>query len=190
MDARAAQGLVVGLGLVALLLGTRVRRRLVSMADTKKLNELYGPLGVHFTWDEGVESPTARKKKIDNTPTAEQARAMQALAREVLDPLRIRLGRAVNPSSWLRVLALNRAVGSEDNSQHVKGEAVDFKVPGISSEEVVRWIAASALPVDQGIFYAPSRGGHVHVSYTTTRANRRMFLYAPPTGGYTPWSPT
>jgi len=187
---------VVGLALLALLVGSRVRsadRRKKVVAKTqeqiKTLNELYGPLGEHFTWAEGVESSTALKKGIDNTPSPEQAAAMKALAANVLDPLRKHLNRPINPSSWLRVLALNRAVGSKDDSQHVLGEAVDFKVSGMASEEVVRRLVASGLPFDQAIWYVPSRGGHVHVSFTTRRANRRETRHAPLTGGYPPWSP-
>ena len=72
--------------------------------------------------------------------------------------------------------------------QHVRGEAADIKVPGTSSEEVVRVLVHSGIPFDQAIWYAPERGGHVHVSYTARRANRRQTLHAPASGGYIGWT--
>ena len=42
--------------------------------------------------------------------------------------------------SLYRYLELNRAVGSKDNSQHPKGEALDFYVRGVPLLDVFLWI--------------------------------------------------
>ena len=63
-------------------------------------------------------------------------------------------------------------------------EAVDIKVDGMSAQELAAFILRSGLPVDQVIWYAPERGGHVHLSYTRARANRRQAMHAPAGGGY------
>ena len=147
--------------------------------------------GRWFSWAELTHSDLAAKRGWDNAPGIPEQAALVALVREVLDPLRELLGVPLRVTSGYRSPAVNLAAGSLPTSQHLLGEAVDVKAGGgMSSEEVVRRLAASALPADQGIFYHPSRGGHVHVSHTTTRANRRMFLCAHDGGGYVPWSST
>ena len=35
---------------------------------------------------------------------------------------------------------LNTAIGSKSTSQHVKGEAVDFEVPGVTNAQLAAWI--------------------------------------------------
>jgi hypothetical protein len=66
------------------------------------------------------------------------------------------------------------------------GEAID----GLTGVELAAVIVGLGVPFDQVIWYAPERGGHVHVSYTTTRANRRETLHAPAAGDYVPWTPS
>jgi hypothetical protein len=68
----------------------------------------------------------------------------------------------------------------------MSGEAVDIKATGLSAEQLAGAIVRTGLPFDQVIWYAPERGGHVHLSYTEKRPNRWEVLYAPPAGGYTP----
>ena len=61
-----------------------------------------------------------------------------------------------------------RAVGSKDTSQHIKGEAVDFEVPGITNLEIFYWIKDN-LDFDQLIleYYKKDvpNSGWVHASY-------------------------
>jgi hypothetical protein len=111
------------------------------------------------------------------------------LVGQLLDPLRAVLGVPVRVTSGYRAEEFNAAIGGAASSQHVLGEAADIKVPGTSSEEVVRVLVHSGIPFDQAIWYAPERGGHVHVSYTARRANRRQLLHAPARGGYVVWVP-
>jgi len=48
-------------------------------------------------------------------------------------------------------------------------------------------VVERGLPFDQLIYYAPERGGHVHVSFRAG-GNRGHVRYAPPGGGYLPRS--
>ena len=66
----------------------------------------------------------------------------------------------------------------------MSGEAIDIKVPGMSAQQLVTFIRNSGLPFDQLIWYDVARGGHVHVSYSQTRSNKRQVKYAPASGGY------
>lgn len=147
--------------------------------------------GRFFHHDELIHSATADRLGIDNTPTDDAEVALQRLVDEVLDPLRELLGVPIRITSGYRSLNLNRAVKSRDSSQHVattaRGAAADFKVRGLSSEDVVRRLAASDIVFDQAIWYHASRGGHCHVA--AAPRSRRDLRYAPEGGGYPPWAP-
>ena len=147
--------------------------------------------GRYFSWAELTASDIAARRGYDNTPGVAEQAALVALVREVLDPLRELLDVPLRVTSGYRSYAVNAAAKSQPTSQHRRGEAADLKAGGgMSSEEVVRRLAASELPFDQIIWYCPERGGHVHISYTATRPNRREVRHAPASGGYPLWSPT
>jgi zinc D-Ala-D-Ala carboxypeptidase len=141
-------------------------------------------LGRFFSWAELTASGAASRLGLDNTPPPAAQVAMQRLVAVLLDPLRERLGRPIVVTSGYRSAAVNRAVSGSPTSQHMSGEAVDIKVAGMSAQELANAVVRSGLPFDQVIWYAPERGGHVHVSYTEKRANRREVLHAPVAGGY------
>lgn len=128
----------------------------------------------HFTLAELVASNEAARRGIDNSPTPE---ALAALKRTALglETVRIRLaGAPVIISSGYRCLALNRAIGSKDTSQHLLGEAADFICPRFGSPaHIVSVLKDSDVPYDQLILeYARSGGGWVHVSFS--ERNRRQ----------------
>ena len=149
-----------------------------------------GQPGRFFSWLEFTRSGTASRLKLDNTPTPEAAARIKQLCKAILDPLRAHLSRAVRITSGYRAPAVNKALkGAASNSQHMAGEAADIKVAGIPAEQLAAIIVRLGLPFDQVIWYDAERGGHVHVSFTTRRANRGEMLHAPAGGGYRPWSP-
>lgn len=115
------------------------------MMEDRKLSE-------HFNLSEFLRSETAARMGIQNTPDDSQLANLQANAlrmeavRELLDvPLHI--------SSGLRVLQLNRAIGSKDTSAHVDGRATDFEAPDFGEPlKVCHAIAASDIAFDQLIW--------------------------------------
>ncbi len=139
-------------------------------------------LSEHFTLEELSKSQTAERQGIDNLPRLpEDALIVENLTRvcaRILEPVRAHYGIPFSPSSGYRSLALNRAIGSRDTSQHVKGEAVDFEVPGIANPDLAAWIDDN-LDYDQLIleFYRPGQpnSGWVHCS-VTAGSNRHMAL--------------
>lgn len=141
------------------------------------LNERLSP---NFTLRELVKSQTAVRLGIENLPNDAQLAALRHLCRWILQPVRERFG-ATNVSSGLRVLALNRAVGSGDNSQHTRGEAADFECVAADNLEVAQWIRDN-LEFDQLIleFYTPGdpRSGWVHCSVKDSDDNRGEVLTA------------
>ena len=147
-----------------------------------------GMAGRFFSWAELTVSGAAARLGLDNTPDELARRNLAALVSTVLDPLRAALGRPIRVTSGFRTPAVNEAVKGSPTSQHMLGEAVDIKADGLDAARLLAAIVRSGLIFDQAIGYDPERGGHVHLSFTTRRPNRRQVLWAPASGGYRPWS--
>lgn len=141
-------------------------------------------IGAHFTLAELTDTETG----LSNTPGSEHIAALSRLVALVLDPLRSDLGRPVRVTSGFRSPAVNKAVGGAATSQHLRGEAADIKVDGMTTADVARTIHRLRLPVDQCIV---ERGdsGWVHVSTRLDGKNRGQYLASPKAGQYDPWSP-
>jgi len=138
----------------------------------------------HFTLDELTVSQEAVRSGLKNKPNAEQAENLRLLCEHVLEPLRVRVKRPIVVSSGFRSPTINRRIGGSQASQHCKGQAADFTVPGMSTADVVRLIRAMKLPVDQCI---EEFGAWVHVSYGPRQ--RGEFLRAVREGGRVNYKP-
>lgn len=82
----------------------------------------------YFTLEELTRSVTASRRGINNTPSSDELYYLQKIATNVLDPLRELLGYPMRVTSGFRCKKLNKAIGSHNKSQHIKGQAVDFHV--------------------------------------------------------------
>lgn len=176
-------GVMVALGAVAVgvvVVGVAA----ASPTGQQAVRQVAGRVGRFFTLAELTVSSAAKRLGLDNTPTPDAEQALQFLTTYVLDPLRQALGPRMRVTSGYRSPAVNEAVDGSATSQHMKGEAVDLVVDGIASDRVAALIVKSGIPFDQLIWYAPERGGHVHVSLSAQRANRGQVLHAPAAGGY------
>jgi hypothetical protein len=126
-------------------------------------------LSRNFTLNELTKSQTATRMGIDNTPTDEHINNLERVCRDILQPVRLCFGKPFTPSSGYRSEALCEAIGSSKNSQHAKGEAADFEVPGIRTRDLAIWIRDN-LTFDQLIleYYDPKdpSSGWVHCSIT------------------------
>ena len=138
-----------------------------------------GYLSPNFSLQELTKSQTATRLGIDNTPTEKHINALKALCLHVLEPCRKQFARSITPSSGYRSKELCKAIGSKATSQHAKGQAVDFKVIGVSNLELAEWIRDN-LEFDQLIleFYKPDdpNAGWVHCSYRADGKNRKDCL--------------
>lgn len=127
-------------------------------------------LSRNFTLSEMVKSQSAIRRGIDNTPNDKVIEKLKNTAIHILQPVRDHFNTAFVPTSGYRCLELNRAIGSKDTSQHIKGEAVDFEVPGVSNYDLAKWIEAN-LAFDQLILEYYDSGhpnsGWVHCSFKT-----------------------
>ena len=102
-------------------------------------------LSPHFSLEEFTRSATATRLKIDNTPTPVALENLKMLA-EVMEEVRKLFGNIpITPDSVYRSLELNGKVGGVPTSRHVQGLAIDFTVPGFTSEGVVNLIKNSRI---------------------------------------------
>lgn len=123
-------------------------------------------LSKNFSLQEMTKSQTALRRGIDNTPSAPHVTHLELLCEKVLQPLRDHFDRPVTITSGYRSPELCVAIGSTIKSQHTKGQAADFEIPGVSNMEVAQWIADN-LEFDQLILECFTGGntGWIHCSY-------------------------
>ncbi len=120
-------------------------------------------------------SETAIRNGLDNAPPDETVIArLQALAVQVLEPVRAHFNTRPQISSGYRCPALNAKVGGVPDSQHLTGHAVDFELPGADPLEVARWIRDVPLDYDQLLLERAGGKAWVHVSYVTSAQNRHQ----------------
>lgn len=146
-------------------------------------------LSRHFTLGELSRSSLAARHGIDNTPPPSVVHALELLAVEVLEPIRLSLGRPIVVSSGYRSPEVNKLAGGSTTSQHCKGEAADIECPGVHNLALALHIERSGIPFDQLIleFHTPGddASGWVHVSRRKEGRQRRQVLTASRVGAKT-----
>jgi uncharacterized membrane protein YeaQ/YmgE (transglycosylase-associated protein family) len=139
-------------------------------------------LSPNFRLSELIRSETASRYRIDNYPHDDDIiENLKALCHNILEPVRSHFGQPITPSSGYRCPEVNRRINGSSSSQHMRGEAVDFIVPGATIPEVCEWIRNN-LDFDQLImeYYKPQTNrGWVHCSYKRTGHNRKHFFKIP-----------
>jgi hypothetical protein len=141
-------------------------------------------LSENLTLSEVVRSESAKRRGINNNPSAEHLENLKLLAEKVFQPIRDHFKRPIHISSGYRSKILNNAIGGSFNSQHSKGEAIDIDMDGtsITNKQVFDFIKDN-LDFDQLIweFGTDNNPDWVHVSYSKDR-NRKQVLRAKKSG--------
>lgn len=115
-------------------------------------------LSEHFWLSEFLSSRNAVVEQISNAPTPVVVAHTQILVKEILEPLRVKLGLPLSISSGIRMPRVNLLVrGSE---AHPSGFAADMTAVGMSRKELVDYIIKQKFLFDQLIF----EGTWVHVA--------------------------
>lgn len=144
-------------------------------------------LSKHFTLQEFTKSQTATRLGLKNQPGPEHIVRLESLCENVLEPVRVFFNIPFSPSSGYRSPELCKAIGSKPTSQHARGEAVDFEVPGVSNRDVAQWIVDN-VDFDQLILEFYEEGipdsGWIHVSYVDGDKNRKEVLTLTKENGY------
>lgn len=132
---------------------------------------------IYFSFKELVESETAEKKGIDNTPSWEVVDHLKELAL-FLDGLRYAWGSAINVSSGYRCEELNKAVKGSKTSVHKIGYAADLYPANGDirrfKQFVVKWLDKKHF--DQCLKEKNSKGQEwVHIGlYSNSGEQRRI----------------
>jgi len=144
----------------------------------------------HFTWEEMTTSAAAEREGLDNTPGLAERLRLIKLAREILEPLRAEFG-AIRVNSGYRSPEVNEAIGGDDESQHMVGEAADitaYDYPAVTNEMMAEWLYDNQndFPLGQVITYDDTT--HLHVSLQNEN-NDKEFLVHRTDDTYDPWRP-
>ena len=115
-----------------------------------------------FTLEEMVRSEYATRKGIDNIPSQEVINNLRYLCVGCLQPLRDKLGKPIQITSGYRCPELNAAIGGSRTSQHMRGEAADIVVSGMTSKALFDYIVKCDIHFDQII---EEFGAWVHISF-------------------------
>jgi len=137
-------------------------------------------LSKNLSLAEVVRSESAKRRGINNMPTAEHLENLKELALNVFQPIRDHFKVPIHISSGYRSRILNNAVNGAAKSQHCLGQAVDIDVDGtsITNKQVFDYIKKN-LDFDQLIweFGNDSNPDWVHISFNKG-ANKKQVLRA------------
>jgi len=137
-------------------------------------------LSKNLSLAEVVRSESAKRRGINNMPTAEHLENLKELALNVFQPIRDHFKVPIHISSGYRSRVLNNAVNGSAKSQHCLGQAIDIDVDGtsITNKQVFDYIKDN-LDFDQLIFEfgTDKNPDWVHISYSKDN-NRKQVLRA------------
>lgn len=134
----------------------------------------------HFTFDELLRSQVAVRHAIVNEPflynEKEVYKNLESLVDNLLDPIRERFATPIIVTSGYRCKKLNEIVGGVENSQHRKGQAVDFYFLGFNRIELCEafFEISENFDFDQLIYY--KKKGFIHISYKGKDNRHQAFV--------------
>lgn len=129
---------------------------------------------LNFTISELLHSDIADKYNIYNVPSKEDLDNLLILICECLQPIRNYINKPMIISSGYRNPRLNShpLIKGASNSQHTKGQAVDFTIKGMTPKQIIEKVKASGVEFDQLI---NEHNIWVHISYNRGK-NRNQIL--------------
>lgn len=130
-----------------------------------------------FTLEEFTRSSTAKRLKIDNTPSDEVIRNIEYGVQMVLDPLRRMLQTPITITSGYRCSALNKAVGGVSNSWHTKGNAADIRVKNEEEAKAIFQVLKTLPSVDTVLFEHSANSIWMHVQWDMERTPRHHYNF-------------
>ena len=118
----------------------------VNVAILKNLNKIN--LSPHFTLQEMERSQTAIRHGIINKGNIRKIKALLDLCLNVLYLLRTLVRKSINIQSGFRNPTVNSFVGGSSTSQHMKGQAADINVEGMTPTTLFDLIRNSTIPYE------------------------------------------
>ncbi len=127
-------------------------------------------MNLNFKISELIYSDIAIQHNINNMPDINSLDNMLNLIVLCLQPIRNLIKKPMIITSGYRCQKVNSLAGGKMNSQHLKGEAVDFKISGMNPNQIINIIKNSNIEYDQLINEYDS---WVHISYQKDK-NRKQ----------------
>ena len=131
-------------------------------------------LSEHFSLDEATYSETAVRMDIPNQPSEQQLENMKIAAAE-LEKLRAVTG-PLRINSWLRLPAVNVAVGGSKVSSHMDGWAIDVSSTKMTPIELCHKVEELGLKFDQMIH---EFGRWMHISFAPEMRQQKLTIFKP-----------
>jgi hypothetical protein len=133
------------------------------------------------TYYDGISYNSAKKRNIDNTPTASELETIKTTAKVIYDSICDHFSVKIPITTFFRNEQLNNGVGGTESSWHRLAKAIDLDMDGSgvdhpSNSDVYFYIAQN-LPFDQ-LLWEEGDGnnpGWVHVAYTSVGKNRGRY---------------
>ena len=133
----------------------------------------------YFELNEFIQSDTATKNKIDNTPSFEVVEHLKELRDTLLNDLRDKWGSAIKITSGYRCKKLNLLVGGVSNSGHLYGYAADiYPLNGqfnIFCQFIRKW--SQDKNFDQIIIEQNKQTKWIHISLFNDKMQQRKQLF-------------
>ncbi|EMF80898.1 peptidase M15 [Leptospira weilii serovar Topaz str. LT2116] len=112
-----------------------------------------------------LEQMTVTETGLENKPDDQAIESLKRLCETILEPLFEAVRLPISVSSGYRSPAVNRKIKGSVTSQHMRGEAVDFGIKGMSKQDICKKILELNLPFHQLINEGSSNGATwIHVS--------------------------
>ena len=131
-------------------------------------------LSEHFTLDEATYSETAVRNGIDNQPSTLQLENMKIAAKN-LELIRANTG-PLRINSWLRLPAVNVAVGGSKVSSHMDGWAIDVSSSKLTPYQLCQEVKKSGIKFDQMIH---EFGRWMHISFAPEMRQQELTIFKP-----------
>ncbi|AKP25950.1 Peptidase M15 [Leptospira interrogans serovar Manilae] len=112
-----------------------------------------------------LEQLTVTETGLTNEPDERSIESLKRLCETILEPLFENVKLPISVSSGYRSPEVNRKIKGSITSQHMRGEAVDFGIKGMSKSEICKKIIDLNLPYHQLINEGTTFGATwIHVS--------------------------
>lgn len=123
----------------------------------------------HISFSEATRTGTG----LENNPNTDEIASMVAVAVNCFEPLRKWYGKPIHVNSFFRSEKVNKAVNGKPNSQHRKGEAIDFSAGSKEeNKKLYDWCKANLI-FDQLIW--ENDGAWIHISFKKGHNRNQSF---------------
>lgn len=130
----------------------------------------------NFTLEELIESDTAKRLHIDNTPNDSAVKNLRKLCEYLLQPARDKCGYPLKISSGYRCRRLNEKVGGAANSYHLYGMAADIPVNSMAEGMALARLFLTMRQCDLAILERKKKSLWVHVQWSHAPRHKLITL--------------